>query len=354
MTDIHIKQFEMSELDALLSFLHAAYPGEPLKSDPKVWKWHFLENPNVDPSSVPIWIAKDGDKIVGQVAGIPVGVNIGTSQRRAIWLVDFFVLPEYRLGGLGISLFQAPDGDTTVLLSLGYNDNSAAVMRLLRWQPLGRIHRHHILLYPGHAADKLRPGTARSLLNLLYAPYRALLRRRRSAGTLRPVTSFDDAFDELWEDASTQWPCAVVRNARWLDWQFKCQPGKKYDVLGYYDAGRLLGYIVLFFRKGTSNQAPPKASISDLCYGTTRSEEVIDDLLRGALQLALERRAGSLVADVLDERVDASLRRLRFRRIKDSPRFAIKCTDRELASERRDWFLTRSDSDLSIFEEPNL
>ena len=156
-------------------------------------------------------------------------------------------------------------------------------------------------------------------------------------------------------DASRQWPCAVVRNSGFLEWQFMKQPYKKYDVLGYYEGERLLGYVVLFFRKPARGGVSPKAAISDLCYSERNSREIIDGLLQGALRLAIERRAGSLVTDVLDPRVEQSLGRLGFWRIKAAPPFMAGTDERQdLLYERGNWFLTRADSDVSIFEQPNM
>ena len=358
MSDVQIKQFEASEQDALLSFLRIAFPGEPNKSNASFWKWHFLENPYVSLDNIPLWVVRSGDKIVGQVASIPVDLKIGDEVRRALWTVDYTLLPEYRPGGLGIYLLQAGWSHWKTLLSLGYNENSSAVMSFLKWKPLGSINRYQLLLFPGHAAREIsRLAPARNLANVLYAPFRPSSMQLSPAenGLLREVTTFDSSFDELWLDASTRWPCAVVRNSRFLEWQFMKQPGKKYDVLGYYKDDRLLGYIVLFFRKAGDGGAPPKAAISDLCYGTNNSEEVIDTLLKGALQLALERKSGSLVTDLLNDRVEARLRSFGFRRVKDSPLFAAKTAEREdLIYQRSNWFLTRGDCDVSIFEEPNL
>jgi hypothetical protein len=355
---LQIKQFEVSEQDALLSFLRIAYPGEPLKSDPSFWKWHFLENPYVSLDDIPLWSVRSGDKIVGQLASIPVDLKVGEEVRRALWTVDYTLLPEYRPGGLGISLLQAGWSYSKTLLSLGYNKNSSAVMSFLKWKPLGSINRYQVLLFPGHATREIsRFAPTRHLANLLYTPFRPSSRQLSpdENGELRVVTTFDSSFDELWLDASPRWPCAVVRNSRFLEWQFMRQPGKKYDVLGYYKDDRLLGYIVLFFRKAGDGEAPPKAAISDLCYGKENPEEVIDSLFGGALRLAIERRAGSLVADVLDELVEKRLRHFGFRRIKTSPTFAAKTVERQdLIYEQSNWFLSRGDSDVSIFEEPNL
>ena len=126
-------------------------------------------------------------------------------------------------------------------------------------------------------------------------------------------------------------------------------------MLGYYEQDRLLGYVVLFIRKAGHGGAPHKAAITDLCYGASDAEKIIDSLLKGALRLAIEKRVGGLVTDILDGRVEQRLRHFGFRRIKASPRFAAKTVEREsLIYERSNWFLTRGDSDVSIFEEPNI
>ena len=153
-----------------------------------------------------------------------------------------------------------------------------------------------------------------------------------------------------------QWPCAVVRRAPYLEWQFMRQPGKRFDVLGLYEQDELLGYVVLFFRKAErAGGSPPKAAISDICYRRDASLDVVEELLQGAVRLALERRAGSLVIDILDPHVEERLRLMGFWQIKNSPQFMTYSPDRgDLMYDMSHWFLTRADSDVSIFEQPNL
>lgn len=357
--EVQIKQFEISDEDALLSFLRVAYADEPIKHDPTFWKWHFLENPYAQPDDVPLWIAKDGAAVVGQMATIPVQLKVGDEERRALWIIDFILLPAYRGRKLGKRLMQAAREEyCKTMIALGYNAQSEAVLRSHKWVSLGSINRFHKLLFPGNATKEIsRFAPARHLANLVYAPWRPRPPQlsKLNRGELREVSRFDSSFDELWREASTQWPCAVVRDSSFLEWQFIKQPYKKYDVLGYYERGGLLGYIVLFFRKPERSGASPKAAISDLCYSGTNSQEIIETLLNGALRLAIERRAGSLVTDVLDSRVEQGLKRLGFWRIKRSPPLMAGTDERQdLIYQRSNWFLTRADSDVSIFEQPNL
>ncbi|HEY0384816.1 MAG TPA: GNAT family N-acetyltransferase [Pyrinomonadaceae bacterium] len=357
-TDVQIRQFVLSDREALLAFLRTAYPDEPRRSEAAFWNWHFLDTPRAATDELPLWIVKSGERIVGQLATLPVELKAGAKSLRAIWLIDFIVDQALRGRGLGKQLVLTARKSYPTMLSLGGTVQSIAVFRRLNWADLGHIRRYQKLLYPGNDLQKaasLRPlGT---LVNFCYSPFRPRLSASAKDDnlTVREVFEFDDSFNALWQTASTQWPCAVVRDAASLRWQFGKQPGKRYVVLGLFEQEQLRGYAVLFFRKAEPGRKPAKASIADLCYSADASSAVIDDLLRAALRLALERRAGSLVTDVLDARVEERLKRLGFWRIRTAPQFMVSATEeRDLIYEPRNWFLTRGDSDVSIFEHPNL
>lgn len=357
-SDVQIKQFELADQDALLSFLRVAYSDEPRKSDLAFWRWHYLENPFTSLEDIPLWIVQSGRKIVGQLATIPVDLKVGRDTIRAIWILDFVILPEYRGQGLGKRLVLAARESFPIMLTLGINEQSTAVFRSLKWVALGGVHRYHRLLYPGDAFrefSKFEP--LRRLANLSYAPFRP--RYSRTSDTegylVREITTFGADFEDLWQRAGAQWTCAVVRSPSYLEWQFSRQPGKKFDVLGLYEHDRLVGYVVLFFRKDERSSVPPKAAISDLCYDASGSAQVIEGLLKAALRLALVRRAGSLVTDILDPLVETRLQRLGFWRIKAAPQFMASTSEhQDLIYKESNWFLTRGDSDVSIFEQPNL
>jgi GNAT superfamily N-acetyltransferase len=357
-SDAQIEQFTVADTDALLAFLREAYPDDPRKSEPAYWKWHYLENPSTSLDDVPLWVLKDAGRIVGQVATIPVTLKAGAQERRAIWILDFIVHENYRGQRWGRRLLDTAREHCRTMIALGINAGSTGVLNSQKWAAMGSINRYHLLLNPGHAVKELSrlPRTLGRAVNLAYAPLRPRPGKTGSGISLRAVERFDADFDDLWRRAATQWPCAVVRRADYLDWQFARQPGKRYETLGLWAGGRLAGYVVLFFRKPEEDGAPsPKVAISDLCYDAGAGFDVIDELLRAALNLALERRAGSLVTDVLDARVEQRLVRRGFWRIKRAPGFMVYSeTERDLINDPRNWFLTRADSDVSIFEHPNL
>jgi GNAT superfamily N-acetyltransferase len=360
-TNAHIKQFTVADTGALLAFLREAYPDDPRKSDPVYWKWHYLENPHTELEDVPLWVLQDAGRIVGQVATIPVRLKVGDEERRAIWILDFIVGENYRGQRWGRRLLDTAREHCRTMIALGINAGSTGVLNSQKWATMGSINRYHLLLNPGHAVKELSrlPRPLGRIINAAYAPLRPRAGGKaahRDDVSLRMVEHFDADFDDLWQRAAGQWPCAVVRRADYLNWQFRRQPGKRYETLALYAGGRLAGYVVLFFRRPEGSvAASPKVAISDICYDANFEFDVIDELLRAALGVALERRAGSLVTDALDARVEARLVRRGFWRIKRAPGFMVYSeTERELVNNPRHWFLTRADSDVSIFEHPNL
>ena len=145
------------------------------------------------------------------------------------------------------------------------------------------------------------------------------------------------------------------RDAATLNWQYKNQPGKKFDIIGFYENEKLLGYTVLYFRKKDKNAALQKAAITDLFYDSTKPSEIIDKLIQAALQLTLERRAGALVTDVSDSLVKKRLKAANFSQIKNPLQLLVKTeARRDILENINEWFVTRGDSDASVFEQPNL
>lgn len=355
---MQIKQFELSEKPALLAFLQTAYAENPRMWNERFWDWHFLENPYVEKNNLPIWIVKNETRIVGQLGAIPVKLKVGEKIENAIWILDFIVAESFRGRGLGKKLVAAAEAFCPIGLGVNTNEQTAPqLLQKLGWKIVGKIPRYNKILFPGEALREIsRFQTLRAFSNAAFAPLRP--RRKKDffePNNLRIIEIFDASFDELAQKSIKNQSCRVAREAAILKWQYLDQPGKKFDVLGFYENETLRGYAVLFFRKKDERGALPKAAITDLCYDSENSTAVVDALLRGAIQIALERRAGTLVTDVINDLIAERLKTCGFHRVKNPLQLMVKTpTDQDVLYDAKKWFLTRGDSDISIFEDPNV
>lgn len=352
--EIIIEHLKLSEKDKLIDFLKTAYDDNPRMSDADFWKWHFLETPYANSEKLPVWVAKSGDTIAGQIAAIPVEVNVGGEKKNAIWILDLIVSKDFRRRGLAKKLVKAAEEFCPLILGVNTNEQHAPkLLQSLGFVIAGRIPRFHKLLFAGNdirELENLKP--LRQIVNFALFPFRTYFQPNKN---IRSVKKFDSSFDEFWAEAETQWSCAVRREAKLLEWQYLHQPKKKFDVIGYYENEKLLGYAVLFFRKAGANGTIKKAAITDICYHPRKPKEVVDALLQESLRIAIERRIGGLVTDVIDDFIEERLEKLGFWRVKNPLQLMVKSPERQdLLYNPKQWFLTRGDSDISIFEDPNL
>jgi GNAT superfamily N-acetyltransferase len=354
--DFEISQLQSEQLKEIPEFLRQAYPGEVRKANLAYLQWFYQQNPNADLDALPIWVVRKNSKIVGQLGTIPVQLKVGAVNTKAIWILEFILLQEFRGRGLGKQLVLTAGEKYRSMITLGINQASTRVFTSLGWKPMGSIHRYHKFLFAGSAAamaggrNWLRAG-----LNAISFPLRISLGPKTSNYKIIGDKVFGPELDEFWERASVQWSVTVRRDHKFLQWQFLRQPGKLFDFIRLYEGSQLVGYAVLFFRAGRHGGPPPKVAISDFVYDSQKQDGVIDALLKAALQLAIERKAGSLVTDILDARVEERLKRLGFGRIKNAPPFmAISSEFPKDIHDPAQWYLTRADADVSIFEEPNV
>lgn len=351
--EIIIERMKISERPQVLDFLAGAYPDNPRQGDPQFWNWHFTNLPNVDPNLLPVWLAKSGDRIAGQLGALPVELNIGNKTVTAFWLLDMIVDEDFRRRGIAKQLSLAAERDSPYLLGVNTDQQHAPkLLQGLGWVKVGKIPRYHKILFPGNGLK----GLSKTVVNYLAAPLRPKSAKRLfDSGTIRFVQQFDSAFDELWQRARKQNACSVTRNAEMLKWQFSRQPGKQFDVLGYYSKDRLCGYVVLFFRKPNKTGSIEKGAISDIFYEAENSREIVDALIKSALEIVVERRAGGLVVDAMDPLLEERFRHFGFWKVNSQLQLMAKSPDsQEMVYDPKNWFLTRGDSDISIFEDYNI
>jgi hypothetical protein len=163
--------------------------------------------------------------------------------------LDTLTDARYRGRGLFVSLatsLYARLATTDVGLVYGFpNDSSAhGFFNKLKWNRLDPLpmlvrplrSRYFAARVPGiGAALSQLPDMAWPISKPAPAP---------SGSHLEEITRFDDRFDSLWAMVAPQYPVAVVRDSRYLNWRFVARPGGEYSTVALVTSeGRVLGFV---------------------------------------------------------------------------------------------------------------
>jgi GNAT superfamily N-acetyltransferase len=274
------------------------WPNLPLqvpKIDHLRWK---LSGPQAAPDDPEV--AEMDGQIVGYVGGSSRDVWVRGQRRRGWHGGDMCIHPDYQERGLTTPWRDWRESELDIAETVTLSEGSTHP-RLLRSQRR-RADRAFLanqvdrLTLPLDLTAMLELGTGSSLLHVpraLAHGARMLakmgLRRLRWGAAAVPtqhlgvvdIDSFDERADTLWDEASTAFDFAVVRDADYLNWRY-CDPrAGVYRVRGVIDEGQLLGFIVT----GARGPKRDDGEIVDLLVAPGR-DDVLQALVADAIQRA--------------------------------------------------------------------
>lgn len=127
---LEIRQARVDDWGQILDFVGRNYgSGAPYKHRVR-WDWQFNHTPYTreNDQSVPVWIALDGQKVIGQIALQPGLLWLGAEPLPMDWIVDVMVDEQYRGIGLSHKIMGATTttGRTLVTLTM-----AAATRRMM-------------------------------------------------------------------------------------------------------------------------------------------------------------------------------------------------------------------------------
>jgi GNAT superfamily N-acetyltransferase len=196
------------------------------------WQWQYHENPATAGRSPDIWVAREGDVILGQYAAMPVTLRWGDREVRASWGMDVFVRSEARGKGVGARLFTTWADSVDVALGLGLTPSSYGLFQKLRFEDAGPVPFFRCWLDPVAVASRRLGRPLGRVAGTLMRAGLALLRRRPEVGTVvvRPIRAFGREHDDLWSRTGPSYAMCVRRNAAYLNWKYVRCPHRKYDL----------------------------------------------------------------------------------------------------------------------------
>lgn len=348
------RAMEATERD-LVAF-RDAFAANGFPRDLEQLRWQYFDHPGerllvdfaVDPK-------EDGERVAGIYAALPFLVDAGGEAHVAGQALDVLTDSAYRGRGLFTGLARslyARCGESGLAFIYGFpNANTAnGYWTRLDWTQLDPV---PFLIRPLRTRYVLEriPGVrsvARFLPDLpLPLPSAPALPAGRQ---LRPVTEFDDRFDGLWSAFARDVGVAVRRDRRYLSWRYASKPLEDYLTYGLYEGERLLGFVTYCVKSkhgGVVGYLMELVSHPDF-------PEAADVLARTALRDVARRGADVVLAWNFEHSPNhAAHRKAGFLPFPEWARpielhfgaLALDPAVRPLVTERRNWYISYSDSD---------
>ena len=234
--------------DELFRLYHEVFGSELTENSRRRWLWQYRQNPATSAEGPEIWVARDGDTLLGQYASMPVRLWWSGREVRASWGMDVFVRVEARGRGVGALLFTTWSDNVDVALGLGLTPSSHGLFKKLRYADVGPVpFFRKVLDARALASRRLGPalGAAAAPFLRLGLALRAPEGRVGAEGIeVRSVTGFGSDYDRLWERARGSYAMCVRRDAAYLQWKYATPPHRRYDVVEARRGAELLGFAV--------------------------------------------------------------------------------------------------------------
>jgi GNAT superfamily N-acetyltransferase len=270
------------EHDAALFALYADVFGADMQARSRArWQWQYIDNPHTRDDGPVIWMAIEGDRVLGQMATMPFPMWWGDREVRASAGMDYFVRPDAQGRGLGIALSEAWADAVDVALALGLTPSSYPLFRKI-FTDVGPVPAFLKPLDAGAIVRRRWGRLAGTLAGPVAAAGMRVFTRRgpRAAGIeVRRVTALTPEYDDLWTRARASYVSIVRRDARYLDWKYLRCPFRAYTVLEARRAGALAGYAVTRLEGDASFR---RGVIVDL-FADARDTAAIDALIDAAV-----------------------------------------------------------------------
>lgn len=313
-------------------------------------RWAHFYNHIKKPMSV---IVKDNNGNIASIyATLPVVASVEGVKILVCQSVDTMTDSNHRAKGLFVSAAKATyalNKSEGVGFVYGFPNGKSVYgfIKHLNWHLLDPV---PFIFKPLRSGFFLRKILGNKIGNLL--DFSITLKKTNILNSnvrIEPVKIFDDKFDALWKVFSRDIKIAIVRDSVYLNWRYINKPNEQYKIVALYEDTLLRGFIVYCFKQKHGGKIGYIMElITDLSYGwhsTTLLNYANNDLICSKCDVILAWCFGfSPNATSFKYSGYFSLPNI-LRPIELHFGYSnINCNNAAI-SERRNWYLSYSDSD---------
>jgi hypothetical protein len=216
------------------------------------YDWHFLNNPF---GTGQIWVLESNGEPIGTTSLGMRPMKLNKSLTTAGVACDLAVNKDHRFLQPALMLQRTLLTSARAGVRIVYgvpNSAGSVVMKYAGYQGFCCVHRYAKVLRISHYLQKSgKFGAVIPFIGRMADQGFAALHlfgRQRSRRLTQVLPSFDERFDELWNQITCEQWALTVRDRRFLKWRYQECPLRQYKTLGLLteDKSRLVGYLIYY------------------------------------------------------------------------------------------------------------
>ncbi|MDD2480885.1 MAG: GNAT family N-acetyltransferase [Lutispora sp.] len=224
--------------------------------DPQYFKWKNIDNPQ---GKSIVKIAVSGDKTIGLSSIWNFRVNFFGESISAGQSVDAMVDKNYRKMSIFENMaMEAIEDMKKEDIQLRFNfPNEAAYLASINKINIKRVcdipqyikilkGREAAGMFTGNKVVKLVGG----ILLGLYRKAKTISIKKAHKYDVREIEWFDQSLDAYWDKVKKDYPIAVERSSKYLNWRYLSSPNK-YKAFAAYSNNEIIGYIIAAMEEKT-------------------------------------------------------------------------------------------------------
>lgn len=296
------REASVRDMSGILECRVASFAGEDAeKAEPVYWRWEFVDN-HAGPARM--FVAVDGDHIVGHYAVIPQRFLLDQELLDGSIVVDVMTHPGYRFQGMFTTLgrfsLDRCAAETQLEFTTGYPIRQEVIPGHLKvgWRIRFKIGTYVMPLsiaslvqarYNWLEKVPLLPTLAFAVPSVFARAWSRAKLRRRGNHRIERLTAVDaDRFGRFWDKVRVAPPkrCMVQeRTPDYLAWRFDANPSRHYTYHAAVDeAGELRGFLVSRVAFLLYSEA---MIVVDACLLPGEGEDTVRALFADVRELAL-------------------------------------------------------------------